>query len=892
MEGKLTKWCGLFLTLFVLSFAQDDYIAPSTRYLQIYSDIKFRFATTVIESHIVNTANYSTDTRFDVILPEEAFISNFTLEIEGVIYPGIVKDKDEAKKDYEKAKKKGKTTGLVSQKARETRKFKVDVNIAPQSTIIFKLTYQELLERVKGVYELKIYVTPQYPVEDLQVAVSILESRPITRLDTPAMKDVYAPLSSDDGVNSLAVISRPTRNRAEVIYKPTFTDQGHGLNDLFTVKYDIDRSMDGGDLLVVNGYFVHFLAPDISSYIPKDVMFILDTSGSMSGIKLSQLKDAMYVILDELQEGDRFNIMLFNSDSNTYKPGMIDATKNSVFEAKKYVKRIKASGWTNINGAVLDGISKLIASAEEGERSPVIIFLTDGEATGGVTDNKQILKNVVKANEGELPIFSLAFGSDADWNLVKTMSLQNNGVGRKIYEDSDAALQISGFYDELAVTLLNNVSVSYLGDIIEDDSVTQSDFKSYFQGSEMVVAGKLVDTGIDVSNFNLKIIGDSVDGALILTGNDNTNIIDLERSYDADLDIEDFYEITEKTWAYLTIKQLLKRAEGEDNTTIIDDLKARAKELALKNGFVTPLTSMVVVKPDVDEDSDVEYRPKPKPTTTTTTQRPRRYYGGGGGWGGGGGGDPHYMIRVENISNPICFDVPSKPDEIHNLITDPVTKIKIRTRIISSSKLDKTGLPKTFIGQVSVQMKHHVIVITPEAIFYNEKIFLWSNEKVKHFGAHKLMTTEHGRLLSITFGFGAEVLIRRHVHRNHSNDDVNYLNIYVKHEDGFSKKSVGLIGQFVNGHKQIHLLKQFISEGGETIAKLQVREGKRFKEQTNIGEDKDVFRTHQRIRAKLIDRPEVVDNDIVKCWMVHEQFVDVLHGPSSFFMASDFIDSE
>ena len=79
-------------------------------------------------------------------------------------------------------------------------------------------------------------------------------------------------------------------------------------------------------------------------------------------------------------------------------------------------------------------------------------------------------------------MFSLAFGRDADWNLVQKLSDENDGFARKIYEDSDASLQIAGFYDELAVTLLKNVEIKYLDDSVNEESLTRSDYRNYYKG--------------------------------------------------------------------------------------------------------------------------------------------------------------------------------------------------------------------------------------------------------------------------------------------------------------------------------------------------------------------------------------------------------------------------
>ncbi|XP_045166392.2 inter-alpha-trypsin inhibitor heavy chain H3-like [Mercenaria mercenaria] len=885
-------FCGFFIFATCSTFVVlgQLYESPKIYSLHIRTDIQFRFATTLITSRVANPANYSQETVFDVILPEEAFISNFTLEIDGVIYPGIVKDKEEARKEYEKAKKKGKTTGLVSQKPRDTRTFKIKVSVAAFSKSSFNLTYQELLKRVKGAYEHKIYVNPGYPVRDIQISVAIQESRDITKLSVPPIKALNELLTEGEDFteNAFAVITRPTQKSAYIEYTPTIDDDSaEGLSGQFIVQYDIDRELDGGDILVVNGFFVHFLAPDVQKAIPKDVLFVLDVSGSMTGRKIDQLKDAMYVVLDELQEGDRFNIITFSGNIYPYKSEMVDVTKEDVFKAKEFIHSISANGWTDINEAVLRGIDVLKISKQEGERSPVVVFLTDGHPTSGVQNDQKILQNIDRANEGEIPIFSLAFGKDADWNLVKRMAIQNDGVGRKVYEDSDADLQISGFYDELAVTLLNNVSVKYLGDAVDDESLTKAEFKNYFKGSELVVAGKLTDAG--APTVDLEIFSNGVDGALVLTVDEKSNFIDVSDTENL-MELTDFKEITEKTWAYLTIKQLLHRAEGELNKTAVDVMKSKAKELSLRYGFVTPLTSMVVTKPEVDPD---EWRPPPPPTTpkptTTTTKRVyyRRGGGGGGGYGGGGGGDPHYMIRIKNMEHPICFDVQSVDGEVHNLITDPRNKITVNTQIISG-EIGIHGEPKTYIGEVAIQTSNHIIVITPGAIIFDTKVFPWTEEKLKRFGGHEFMLSDKGHLLTVRFKFGVEILIRRHMHKA-TDTRANYLNIYVKHEDGFSKQTTGLIGQFVNGYKHVYLRKQFQNKSGQTVAKLQIKEGAKFPTGNHVIAEDD-GQTRYRIAAKLAKRTDVIEQGTEMCWMVHKKFEKSLYGSRESFLRSDFID--
>ena len=99
-----------------------------------------------------------------------------------------------------------------------------------------------------------------------------------------------------------------------------------------------------------------------------------------------------------------------------------------------------------------------------------------------MSNTEDILDAVNHENEVGIPMFSLAFGRDADWNLVQKLSDENDGFARKIYEDSDASLQIAGFYDELAVTLLKDVEIKYLDESVDEESLTRSDYRNYYKG--------------------------------------------------------------------------------------------------------------------------------------------------------------------------------------------------------------------------------------------------------------------------------------------------------------------------------------------------------------------------------------------------------------------------
>ncbi|XP_063438877.1 inter-alpha-trypsin inhibitor heavy chain H3-like isoform X2 [Mytilus trossulus] len=589
-----TKVYEIGLSLFfMLSALVDEHVfaqtlKPEIQSMHISSDIYFRFATTVVETKILNVNQEAAEIMFDMTLPDSAFITGFTMEIGGQRYAGNVKEKEKAKKQFEEAKSRGESAGHIAASPRTSNKFNILVNVEKNALVIFKLKYQELLKRSLGSYQHVIYVDPGQIVKDFKIKVFISESREIIDLTMPPLEG-----KNTTDVSKLAIIKHTSPKRIDITYAPSVEDQKamseQGISGQFKVKYDVTREKDAGDLLVVNGYFVHMFAPKDFKPLSKDVMFVLDRSGSMSGRKIIQLKEAMKLIMQDMKPEDRFNIVFFDQILDWLsKTDMLQGTKVNFGSADRFIDAITARGSTNINKALTDGI-KLLNKYLNTQKSTILMFLTDGQPTSGETRPASILQNVKIANEAKIPIFSLGFGNNLDFDLLKQMSLQNNGFARRIYEDSDASLQIKGLYSEISSALLTNVTFSYVGDV-NMNSLTKSHYKYYFGGSELIVAGQMISKG--------STIIPSVKG----WNNGYTDLLWKRRpvpelkaiTKDADLSM-----ITEKMWAYLTIKQLIKDIEGDITITKKDEIKAKIISLALKYQFVTPFTSMVVTAPQL-----------------------------------------------------------------------------------------------------------------------------------------------------------------------------------------------------------------------------------------------------------------------------------------------------
>ncbi|CAK1600022.1 unnamed protein product [Parnassius mnemosyne] len=665
--------------------------------MKVRSEITMRYAHTAIVTHVNNPAKRSQEATFRVLLPETAFISGFVMILDGKPYKAYVKEKEEAKNIYNQAVSQGFGAAHVAAKARDSNIFTVSVNVEPNSKAMFNLTYEELLTRRNGVYNHAVNLHPGAMVPKLTVTVHIKETQKITVLRVPEVRtgnEIDA--TEEDAQNPNAVIERDAKNReATITFTPDLEEQKRliqiykekskehyvdryrfddqkqtpqdGVLGQFVVQYDVDHSK-GSDILVNDGYFVHFFAPTSLPPLSKHVVFVLDISGSMSGRKMDQLIEAMQTILSNLNKGDVFNIVHFESavqvlditsasestqpveqENHFYRDTSFDippllppveATPENIAKAKLLVSKLTAGGGTNI-GTALDVAIALIqriakgtnstvdittpkkeetqvnsndtkvletqesaksevAAAketknedEDDEKEPIIIFLTDGEPTVGEGNPSRIIRVVAEKNYGKrkASIFSLAFGEDADRSFLRKLSLKNDGFMRHIYEASDASLQLRDFYRQISSPLLADVKFVYPPEQVKEGSLTKHKFRRFYAGSEAIVAGRVAENIDELEPHIYGICGVGLDD-VGRKRYEITTKTPVSRDRDSYLPLE-------RLWAYLTIQQLLDERHITDLSD--DDEKSPAKKalaLALKYEFVTPLTSLVVVKPN------------------------------------------------------------------------------------------------------------------------------------------------------------------------------------------------------------------------------------------------------------------------------------------------------
>merc|ERR1719410_569635 len=300
------------------------------------------------------------------------------------------------------------------------------------------------------------------------------------------------------------------------------------------------------------------------------------------------------------------------------------ATEENKNLAISSVLELEAEGATNINDAILAALEVTNEAIKQEALPPnvksMVVFLTDGLPSSGVTKDDEIKSNIQKSNGDQIPVFTIAFGADTDISLLQEIASQNDAISKRIYEGSDAALQLEDFYAQISSPLLSNLKFEYVGGLLDNSSVSDSSVNTFFKGAEFIVTGKLSQDE-EEGEMALNVTGYGKEGLYhkeieICLRPDNSpevnSTVEAETSGELDSSIifplecilpkvypkSEAQSFLQKLFAFQHIRQLLKKRDLAQSEEEKSEISKNATQLALDNNFVTSLTSLVVIKPD------------------------------------------------------------------------------------------------------------------------------------------------------------------------------------------------------------------------------------------------------------------------------------------------------
>ena len=327
-----------------------------------------------------------------------------------------------------------------------------------------------------------------------------------------------------------------------------------------------------------DGYFMLLLAPGASAdtaALRRDLVAVIDVSGSMSGEKIQQAKSALIQLLGSLREGDRFRLVAFSGGVRRYASGWSAFTSDARRDAENWIRSLEAEGGTNIAGALTEAFAQAPAEQSLG----VVVFLTDGQASTGETDPERIAEGA-EQGRGKFRVFSFGIGDDVNTYLLDRLTERARGTTEYIRPGENIERAVGALAAKVASPVLTDVAIS-AGSGVELYDLQPSSLPDLFAGDEMVVFGRYRGVG-------------SGEGSVTVQGRRNGRQEEFRTSL-TDRD-NDGARYIEQLWAARKAGALSREIRLRGQTP---ELMNSLKQLALRYGILTEYTSYLVQEPTI-----------------------------------------------------------------------------------------------------------------------------------------------------------------------------------------------------------------------------------------------------------------------------------------------------
>ena len=537
------------------------------RYHHVTVTIRDQVAVTHVDQVFYNPNSWQIEGTYIFPIPLDAVVTDFILWIDGTPVEGQVLDATQARQTYETIVATMRDPALleyIGQGAVQARIFP----IPPYGERRIELEYSQALTAegglVRYVYPLNTERFSILPLESVSVSVDIQSSVPI--------RATYSP-SHDIAVNQESSTHVTAGYEAANVLPDTDFALYYSLGE--TQAFHVLSFRDPADVTDPDGYFLLMLAPGVSAdtqTIAKDLILVLDHSGSMDGEKFRQAQAALDYILGHLNEGDRFNIISFSTGTEHYANALRPVSDAG--NARTWVSGLRAEGSTDINRALLEA-----ADMVDPERPTYLIFLTDGLPTEGVTDSQRIVDNFAASANPDLRLFVFGVGYDVDTFLLDSLAQEHHGTSTYVLPEDRLDEILSSFYARISTPVLTNLALDFGGLTVYD--LYPSPLPDLFAGSQVVVVGRYQQGG----SVEVTLSGE--------VNNQTQEFTFAEQNFAQESAADGVVEAIPRLWATRKIGYLLNeiRLNGA-NQELIDQVV----RLSIRFGIVTPYTSYLVTE--------------------------------------------------------------------------------------------------------------------------------------------------------------------------------------------------------------------------------------------------------------------------------------------------------
>ncbi|HEX8636450.1 MAG TPA: VIT domain-containing protein [Pyrinomonadaceae bacterium] len=395
-------------------------------------------------------------------LSQNSAVDEMTMRIGERTIRGRVMKREEAQKVYEEARAQGKTASLLNQE-RPNIFTQAIANIMPGERIVIEISYVETLRYEDGVYEFVFPMTvgPRYIPNSVADAAKI--SPPVAQ--TRAGHDVSIEVNLDAGVPIEEIRSGSheitTTNLSSNAAKIVLRNERAIPNKDFVLRYDVTgkrienailthRDERGGFFSLILSPPENFSARDIT---PKEIVFVLDTSGSMNGFPIEKAKESMKLALDALNPQDTFNLITFAGDTAILFNEPVSATPANLYRAQEFLASRRGLGGTEMMKAV----KAALAPTESQKHVRIVCFMTDGY----VGNEAEIIAEIQKHENAR--VFSFGIGNSVNRFLLDKMAEAGRGEVEYVSLQDDGSRAARRFHERIRNPLLIDISIDWNG---------------------------------------------------------------------------------------------------------------------------------------------------------------------------------------------------------------------------------------------------------------------------------------------------------------------------------------------------------------------------------------------------------------------------------------------
>ncbi len=530
---------------------------------RVSATINDQLATTGIDLQFTNTGDGLAEGTFVFPLPDNAAVDRLTMFINGEAFDAKILTATEAREIYNEIVRQYRDPALLEYVGTQAIQANV-FPIPPGESRRIQIDYSQLLPVENGLVEYVYPLTTARVVEQLSLSIEVTGTTPIAAVYSPSHQ---------------IAVSR----QSETSFRAGFEMVNAIAAQDFTLYYGVASDTVNVNLLTykesagADGYFLLLVQPPLTineeDIQPKDVILVIDQSGSMQGQKWTQAQAAAAYVLENLNPQDRFNVVVFSTGFRQYAGELQSADQAN--DAVQWVNSLYAEGGTDINIALLTALGMV-----DVERSATILFMTDGQPSEGVTEIDSIIANAREAARPNARIFTFGVGDDVNTILLDSVAQDFGGTTAYVRPTQRIDEEMAGLYTKINSPVLSDVALDF-GGVLTELQYPQT-VNDLFAGEQLILVGRYRQ-GQDAVTV-------SVSGTV--KGQATTYTFD-DLTFRENAGGESFIA---RLWAQRRIAELLDeiRLNGE-NPELVESVVS----LSVRFGIITPYTSFLIEEDDI-----------------------------------------------------------------------------------------------------------------------------------------------------------------------------------------------------------------------------------------------------------------------------------------------------